>query len=179
MHRSKSILFDQFVRAGNDARRQLKAECLSGFEVDDHLELGWLLNWKIGRLGTPENLVDVVSGAPKQISNIWPIGHESAGCHKFSNSMKRRQLLPSGEFCDARSMITCERVFDRNQRIRVQPSRSFECAIEVVRSSHLQGSNLYPQCPTPGLRLFEDEHGTRIVRIPKHGHARKSRQNLF
>jgi hypothetical protein len=149
---------------------------LGGLEVDDHLEFRWLLHWKIGRLATSENLVDVVSGAPKQISNTWPIGDEAAGCHKFPNSMKRRQLLPSGEFRDARSMITRERIFDRNQRVRARPSRSFECAIEVVRSSHLQGSNLYPQCPTPGLRLFEYEHGERIVRIPKHGHARESGQ---
>src|SRR5262245_34690544 len=48
-----------------------------------------------GGLGPPEDLVDVVSGTPKQISKICPIGHESAGCHKFPNSVKRRQLLPS------------------------------------------------------------------------------------
>jgi hypothetical protein len=34
MRRSKSVLFDQFVRAGKDARRQLKAERLSGLEID-------------------------------------------------------------------------------------------------------------------------------------------------
>ncbi len=110
-------LLNQLVRASKDARRQLKAERLGGLEVDDHLEFRWLLHWKIGRLGTPENLVDVVSGAPRRISNTWPIGDEAAGCHKFPNSMKRRQLLPSGEFRDALSMITRERVFDRNQRI--------------------------------------------------------------
>jgi hypothetical protein len=93
--------------------------------------------------------------------------------------MKRWQLLSAGEFRDARSMISRERVFHRNQRIRAQPSHSFECAIEVVRPSHLQGSNLYPQFPTPGLRLFEDEHGVRIGRIPKHVHARESGQKLF
>jgi hypothetical protein len=116
---------------------------------------------------------------PKQVGKIWPIGDESAGYHKFPNSMKRRQLLPSGEFRDTRSMISGERVFDRNQPIRAQPSCSFECAIEVVRSPHLQGSNVYPQCPIPGLRLFEDEHRIRIRRIPKYGHARESGQNLF
>ncbi len=88
-------LLNQLVRASKDARRQLKAERLGGLEVDDHLEFRWLLHWKIA----------------------WPIGDEAAGCHKFPNSMKRRQLLPSGEFRDALSMITRERVFDRNQRI--------------------------------------------------------------
>src|SRR6516164_5434578 len=137
-------LLDHFVGGGKQRWRNGEAERRGGLEVDDHLELGWLLNWKIGRLGTPENLVDVRTGAPKQIKKTCPIGHESAGCHKFPNSMKRWQLLPSSKFSDGSSLYKRERVFHSNQRIRMQPSRSFECGIEVVRSSHVQGSNLYP-----------------------------------
>src|SRR5262249_35557292 len=100
------------------------AERLGRLEVDHQLELGWLLNWKIGRLRARENLVDIVSGAPKQVSDIGPVRHESAGCHKFSNSMKRRQLLPGSDFRTASCITTGERVFDRNQCIRTQPSHS-------------------------------------------------------
>jgi hypothetical protein len=87
--------------------------------------------------------------------------------------------LFSREVRNALSMTNGERVFDRNQRVRALMSRSFECAIEVVRGSHFQGLNLYPQCPTRGLRLLEDERRIRIGRIPKHRHTSKPGQNLF
>src|SRR5215468_10155159 len=91
-------LFDHLVEVGEHGRRNHKAEGLGSLGVDHQLELGRLLNWKIGRLRALENLVDIVSRAPKQVSNIGPVRHESAGCHKFSNSMERRQLLPGSEF---------------------------------------------------------------------------------
>ena len=76
-------------------------------------------------------------------------------------------------------MINGERVLDRNQRIGALTSRRFKCAFEVIRVPYLQRSHIYPQCLTPSLRLFEDERGVWIVRIPKHGHAREPGQNLF
>src|SRR5262249_41325336 len=126
-----------------------------------------------------KNLVDVVSSTPRQVSEIRPVGDEATGCHKFSNSMKRRQLLPGREVRNALSITSGERVFDRNQRIWAQPSRRFECAIEVVRAPHIQGLHVYPRCSTPGVRLFVDECGIRIGRVPKYRHARKPRQKLF
>jgi hypothetical protein len=92
--------------------------------------------------------------------------------------MKRWQLLPGCEVCNELSIINGERVFDCDQRIRVLPSRSFECAIEFVRASHLQGLNFDPQRPAGGLRLLEDQRGIRIGRIPKHGDAREPRNNF-
>src|SRR5262249_37903593 len=86
--RKKMSLFDNLVGAGEHNRRNLKAEGLGSLGVDHQLKFGRLLNWKIGRLRALENLVDIVSGAPKQVSNIGSVRHESAGCHKFSNSMK-------------------------------------------------------------------------------------------
>src|SRR5262249_40224602 len=134
---------------------------------------------KVGGLGALENLVDVVSSTPRQVSEIRPVGDEATGCHKFSNSMKRWQLLPGREVRNVLSITSGERVFDRNQRIWAQPPRRFECAIVVVRAPHIQGLHVYPQCSTPGLRFFVDECGIRIGRVPKYCHARKPRQKLF
>src|SRR5262249_42101971 len=115
----------------------------------------------------------------EQVSKICTVREESAGCHKFSNSVKRRQLQPRSEFRNAHCITSGERVFDGNECIQTQSSRSIECAIEIVRASHLQGLDFYPQCPPPGLCFFEDERGIRIGRIPKHCHAREARQKLF
>src|SRR5262249_57460689 len=78
----KRSLFDHLVGAGEHDRRNLKAEGLGSLGVDHQLKFGRLLNWKIGRLRALENL----GGAPKQVSNLGSVRHESAGCHKFSNS---------------------------------------------------------------------------------------------
>ena len=152
----------------------VEAERLGGLEVDDQFELGRLLHRQVPRLGALENLVNVASRTSIQVSHTRPVGDESTGRHKFSKPMKRWQLLPRREVRNALSMINGERVFDSNQRFRVLPSRRFEYAIEVVWPSHLQGLNLYPQYSACGLRLFEDNRGIRIGRIPKHRHASRA-----
>src|SRR6516165_5869119 len=69
-------------------------------------------------------------------------------------------------------MTNGERVFDRNQRFGVLTSHRLKCAIEVIRVPYLQRLHLYSQCLTARLRLFEDQRGIWIGRVPKHGHAR-------
>src|SRR5215470_9317681 len=42
--------FDHLVSAGEQRRRQLDAERLRGGQIDNQLELGRLLDWKVGGL---------------------------------------------------------------------------------------------------------------------------------
>ncbi len=51
MHRSKKDhLFDHFVSAGEQRRRDRHTERLCGFQVDHQIEFGWLLHRQIARI---------------------------------------------------------------------------------------------------------------------------------
>src|SRR5262245_27288058 len=136
--------FDHLVGAGEQRWRHGEPERLRGLEVDHQLELGRLLHGEVGGLGAFEDFVDVAGSTPAQVSKNCPVGHEPAGCHEFSNSIKRRQVLPRREVYNELPISGGERVFHRNQRVQALPSRGFKCAIEVMRRSHLQRLNLYP-----------------------------------
>jgi hypothetical protein len=51
--------FDHLVGAGEQRRRQGKAEILRGFEIEHQLELDWGLDRKLARLLALEDAVDV------------------------------------------------------------------------------------------------------------------------
>src|SRR5215475_10526825 len=56
-------LFDDFVCLSEQRRRKLEAERLGGREIYDEIKLSRLLDWDVARLGTVQNLVDIVCGA--------------------------------------------------------------------------------------------------------------------
>jgi hypothetical protein len=51
-------LFDYLVGDGEQPRREAESERLGGVQVDDELELGRLLDRKIGRLGALDDFID-------------------------------------------------------------------------------------------------------------------------
>lgn len=53
----RSLLFDHLVRQCNDGFRYRQSERLSGFQVEDEVKLGGLLNRKISRICALDNLV--------------------------------------------------------------------------------------------------------------------------
>src|SRR6266581_9297581 len=51
--------FDHLVGAGEQHRRHFEAERFRSLEIDNQLELGWLLDRQIGRLGALQDLIHV------------------------------------------------------------------------------------------------------------------------
>jgi hypothetical protein len=61
----KAELFDYFVGAGKHCRGYFESERLGSGQVDDEIELGWLLDRQVARLRSMQNLVDIVGRAPE------------------------------------------------------------------------------------------------------------------
>src|SRR5204863_3065881 len=72
---------DYLVGAREDRRRDRQAERIGGFEIDDELVSGSLLDSQVGRFRALEDLVDVDRGAARQILVIWPVAHQAGLLH--------------------------------------------------------------------------------------------------
>src|SRR3979409_1016370 len=94
-------LLDNLVRPAQQGVWDREAEGLGRLEVDDQLELRWLLDGKVAGLGAFENLVHVGSGAPKQISKVRSIGHQAPGIHTLSPWVHCRQAVPGRQVHEA------------------------------------------------------------------------------
>jgi hypothetical protein len=86
-----ATLFDHLIGAGEQCWRQIEAKGLCGPRIDDQIKLGWLLDWKIGRLRPAQNLVDIVGGAPKQVRDVCSIGHQTTRFDVGPLTVQRRQ----------------------------------------------------------------------------------------
>ena len=72
-------LLDHLVGAGEQRRRHFQANRLRHDQVNDEVELGRLLDRKLGGLRPPQNLVDQVAGAPlKSMKATVPTGVENS-----------------------------------------------------------------------------------------------------
>jgi hypothetical protein len=73
-----AFLFDQAVCAQHQPGWNLVTDRLRGPEIDDQLELGWLLDRDIRGLASVQDLVHLARGAAVEIAKVRAIGHETA-----------------------------------------------------------------------------------------------------
>src|SRR6266487_2590703 len=74
-----AISFDHLVGEREQLVWNLEAERLSGLEIDDQLELGWLHHWKIGGLRTLENPTDIDTYLAICVGKIASVAHQATG----------------------------------------------------------------------------------------------------
>src|SRR5882724_10699128 len=84
-------LLDYLTRLQQKRWGNPQAQCLGGLEVDDELELGWLLDREVSRSGPLQDLIDVGGGASVQVWVIRPIGHEASSLDELPGSRHGRQ----------------------------------------------------------------------------------------
>ncbi len=97
-------LFDHLVGEHKQVMRNGEAERLCGRKIYDKLEFGRLLDWKFGRFGAAQNLIDQVGGAPEKVPEVCPIGHERPGLDMIAVTEDVRQPPRELKGDDARAV---------------------------------------------------------------------------
>src|SRR5215472_11736968 len=77
-------LFDHLVGAGEQRRRNLKAERLGGCQIDDELELGRLHHRQIGWLGAFQNAAGIDANLAINVREIGAVAHQAADFREFA-----------------------------------------------------------------------------------------------
>src|SRR5438128_10007634 len=75
--RWSSTLLDHLIRPQQERLRDREAEGLGGLEVDHQLKSRGLLNGKLRRLRSPQDLVDEIRRPTVHFGKVWPIRHET------------------------------------------------------------------------------------------------------
>src|SRR6516225_8996798 len=100
------MLLNYLVGAIEQGRRDAKTEGFRRPEVDHQLELGWLLDWKVGRIGSLQYLVNVDGSLAIKINKIRTIGYQPAHCRQETIGRERWEPILQCQFDEALAQET-------------------------------------------------------------------------
>jgi hypothetical protein len=87
----KASLFDHLIGAAEQCWWDRQPKRLGGRQVDDQIELGWLLDRDVLWLSPTQYLVNKISGASEKVRDVWTIGHETPRFDVLAKAVKCRQ----------------------------------------------------------------------------------------
>ena len=110
-------LLNHLIRPREQVRRKCQADLFRCLQVDHELKLRCLLHRQISRFATFQDLVDVNNRAPKEVTEVRPVGHKTAFIDKLLLEVNSRQPVFDGKLDDPLSFgekgATCGRFYNR------------------------------------------------------------------
>src|SRR5690349_17870695 len=108
------------------------------FEIDDQLELGWLLHGQFGGLGTLEDFVDIGCCPTKVITDVGSVGEEATVLCPTRSKAYRWQVMLRSEVINSSSKS--------HQKAGCRNEESFDafcfcglkCGLNLIRSTNLK-----------------------------------------
>src|SRR5215471_4730310 len=172
-------LLNDLIRPREQRRRDRQAEGLCRLEVDHQLELRRLLHWQVSGLGTFEDLVDIRGGTAKVLGHGRPVESEATRAHVFALRVHHRQMGSRGKVRDPYPLENEHGIREKQEGASALPGHCGEGALDVLRPSRLQDLQLQPQCARRTSRLVHEGLGGPVDRVPEHGDAAESRNDLL
>ena len=134
--------FDYLVGTSEQPRRNFEPDRLGGFEVDDQLELSWLLDRQFLRFCTSENLVDIVGSNAKLIGQTGTVGQKSTGLDVFTPREYDRQSRVPCEIGNVRPAAEEKGVGESHSGFSVLPLHANERVVQFRIGRNINRHNL-------------------------------------
>ena len=143
---------DHFVRSREHRRRNREPECRRSLEVDDQLELGWLLDGQNGRPGAIQYLVHVGCQAPAHVPDAGAGAHEASRVGKLAEVVDRRHAISCGQSHDPLPLLEEHRIGEDEQGTGAFPAQRGDRPSKPWSSDLQEPSPLPPTLPRSSPR---------------------------
>src|SRR5687768_10620657 len=124
-------LFDHLVGKLLKVHRYVKAKGPGGFEIEYQFEFGRCLNRKFGRLGAPQNAIDILSSLQIEVAWIGTIVRQPTVGYERPIRIDRWQPVLGGSSDDQLAIYDVAAVRQRNEAAIWFAGKVIESAFEL------------------------------------------------